>query len=209
MLLLSLVGLLFAGTAADTTDATFTGVNGATGFGYYVGPYYGALNDAPETLYCVDFANEVHFGQSWVANLTPLNGGLSNTRYGGLVDAQKLYWEAAWLTMQYADHSEAYADIQATIWQLFVPTAPAPISGSWLDLAAANYTTNRPAEVHDPDQPRPRDYDRPSPGVPHRPAATRAGTVFGHSLGNEFPCDSHLHEKAPCGSLHPQRGGLG
>jgi hypothetical protein len=44
--------------------ATFTGVNGATAFGYYVGPYSGTVKGNPVTFYCVDFANSVDFGQS-------------------------------------------------------------------------------------------------------------------------------------------------
>ena len=146
ILLLCIAGLLGVSSAvADTVQVTFTGVNGATAFGYFVGPYYGTLDREPETLYCVDFANEVVAGQTWWANLTPLSSGdLSNTRFGGLPDAQKLYLEAAWLTTQYAPNPDAYADIQATIWQLFVPTAPAPSSSMWLGLAAANYVTIDP-----------------------------------------------------------------
>lgn len=141
--LIFILWLLGAGSAvADTVEVTFTGVNGVAAFGYYVGPYYGTLDGKPDLLYCNDFANEVHPGQTWLANLTPLSStDLSNTRYGGLPDAQKLYWEAAWLTTQYAQHSDAYADIQATIWQLFVPTAPASSANEWLNLAAANYMT--------------------------------------------------------------------
>jgi hypothetical protein len=145
-LLIFILWLLGAGSAfADIVEVTFTGVNGVAAFGYYVGPYYGTLGGKPDTLYCDDFANEVHSGQTWLANLTPLSSGdLSNTRYGGLPGAQKLYWEAAWLTTQYASNTDAYADIQATIWQLFVPTAPAPGSNKWLNLAAANYTSIDP-----------------------------------------------------------------
>jgi hypothetical protein len=127
---------------------TFTGVNGATAFGYAVGPYYGTLDGKPDTLYCIDFANEVYTGQTWLANLTPLSSAdLSKTRYGGLPEAQKLYWEASWLTAQYASNPDAYADIQATIWQLFVPAAPAPSSSMWSGLAAANYGTIDPTSV--------------------------------------------------------------
>jgi hypothetical protein len=146
VLLLCLTGLLgVTSAAADVVPVTFTGVNGAAAFGYAVGPYYGTLDGTPDTLYCVDFANHVYAGETWLANLTPLSStDLSDTRYGGVPDAQKLYWEAAWLTTQYAAHPDAYGDIQATIWQLFVPTAPAPSSNVWLDLAAQDYTTIDP-----------------------------------------------------------------
>ncbi len=138
--------ILGTGSAvADPVEVTLTGVNGVEAFGYFVGPYYGTLDGKPYELYCNDFANEVHLGQTWWANLTPLSSAdLSNTRYGGLPDAQKLYWEAAWLTTQYASSPAAYADIQATIWRLFVSSAPTPGSNEWLNLAAANYTTIDP-----------------------------------------------------------------
>ena len=49
-----------AGSAMATLlPATFNGVNGATAFGYYVGPYSGTLNGNPVTFYCVDFANHL------------------------------------------------------------------------------------------------------------------------------------------------------
>jgi hypothetical protein len=136
--------LLFAaGASADPVNVTLTGVNGASAFGYYVGPYYGTIDGSPVTLYCVDFANEVSFGESWEANLTLLSSGdLSNTRWGGAVglpNALTLYAEAAWLTMQYASNPSDYGDIQGTIWQLFDPSAPSPSSDSWAVLAAANY----------------------------------------------------------------------
>jgi hypothetical protein len=128
---------------ADPVDVTFTGTNGVAEFGYYVGPYYGTINGDPVTLYCVDFANEVHQGESWEANITPLDGGnLSNTRWGGAVDlpnALTLYEEAAWLTTQYASNPNDYGDIQATIWQLFDPAAPSPSSNYWAQQAALNY----------------------------------------------------------------------
>ena len=143
---LCLVGLfLGAGSAfADLLPVTFTGVNGAAAFGYYVGPYYGTVTGDPTTLYCVDFANEVHFGESWLANVTPLDGSsdLSETRYGGAVglpNALTLYREAAWLTTQYAGNPSSYGDIQATIWQLFDANAPQPSSDQWLLSAEANY----------------------------------------------------------------------
>jgi hypothetical protein len=123
----SVLALLIGGVSAlaDPVPVTFTGVNGAAAFGYYVGPYQGTINGDPVTLYCVDGSTD-----------------LSNTRYGGAVDlpnALTLYQEAAWLTTQYAANMNDVADIQATIWQLFDPSAPTPSSDYWLDLAEADY----------------------------------------------------------------------
>ena len=128
--------------AANPIEATFVGVNGQIGFGYYVGPYYGALDQQSVVLDCIDFANDVSFGQRWAANLSHIDtpGDLANTRYGGKVNALQLYQEAAWLTQQYALNApSAYGDIQATIWQLFDSYAPTPSSSYWLDQAQANY----------------------------------------------------------------------
>ena len=133
---------------ADLIPVTFTGVNGDAAFGYYISPYYGIVDGTPVTLYCVDFANDVYIGQQWQANLTVLSSGdLSKTRYGALPNAQVLYEEAAWLTTQYDSHSDEFADIQATTWQLFVPggSTPAPSSDKWLNLAQANYQTIDPS----------------------------------------------------------------
>jgi len=147
-LVLSVAGVIMAAGSAHASllSVKFTGVNGASAFGYYVGPYSGTVNGNPVTLYCVDFANHVFFGQSWKANLTGLDGssGLGNTRYGGAVglpNALTLYREAAWLTTQYATHPHDYGDIQATIWQLFNSKAPTPSSSAWLELAKENYNT--------------------------------------------------------------------
>jgi hypothetical protein len=129
---------------ASPIEATFVGVNGALGFGYYVGPYYGRLDQQSVVLDCVDFANDVSFGQHWAANLSHINtqGDLGNTRFGGRTDALQLYQEAAWLTIQYSlNPASAYADIQATIWQLFDTYAPNPSTGYWLSQAEANYTS--------------------------------------------------------------------
>jgi hypothetical protein len=129
---------------ANPIETTFVGVNGAEAYGYYVGPYYGRLEQQSVVLDCVDFANDVGFGQEWAANLSHIDaqGELGNTRFGGSVNALQLYQEAAWLTTQYSvNPPTAYADIQATIWQLFDRYAPTPSTGYWLNQAQANYAS--------------------------------------------------------------------
>jgi len=129
---------------ANPIEATFVGVNGAVAFGYYVGPYYGRLEQQSVVLDCIDFANDVHFGQQWAANLSHIitQQDLGNTRFGGRENALQLYQEAAWLTVQYSlNPSWAYADIQATIWQLFDAYAPSPASGYWLSQAQTHYSS--------------------------------------------------------------------
>jgi len=129
---------------ADPVQMTFEGVNGAEAFGVYVSPYYGAMDGLLVELFCVDFSNEVQMGQQWNANLTQIASGadLGNTRFGAEPDALGLYEEAAWLALQFASEpASQYADIQATIWQLFDPSAPSPSSSWWLAQAQSNYAS--------------------------------------------------------------------
>ena len=130
--------------SASSIQMTFVGVNGTQMFGEYVGPYFGTMNGTPVDLFCVDFANEVNFGQQWDANLTPMTSGagLSDTRYGAAPGALELYRQAAWLSLQYAQQpASQYGDIQATIWRLFNASAPTPSSSWWMEQAAANYAS--------------------------------------------------------------------
>ena len=129
---------------ASTIQATFTGVNGENAFGYYIGAYYGQLESQNVSLYCDDFANDVNFGQTWRANLSTITSGsdLSQTRYGDVSNALTKYQEIGWLDTQFAQQSTSqWADIHATIWQIFDPQqAPTPSSGYWLQQAQQNYT---------------------------------------------------------------------
>ena len=143
--ILVLAGLFAASAAADPIQMTFTGVNGAADFGYYVGPYYGQMESQSVSLYCDDFANEVNFGQTWMANLSKITAGsdLSQTRYGGVTNALQDYQQIAWLDTQFAvQPTSDYGDIHATIWDIFDPAgAPAPSSDYWLKQAQQNYQT--------------------------------------------------------------------
>jgi len=142
VLLFLAVAVLAPVAHADTV--TFTGVNGVHDSHYYVSPYFGTLNGVPVTLYCVDLRNSVHIGQTWQANLSTLTNGsnLSNTRYGGVANALALYQQAAWLTTQFASHTNDYVNLQYALWNLFTPSAPDTTgSNAWLALAALNYST--------------------------------------------------------------------
>jgi hypothetical protein len=126
-------------------QTSITMVDGGTiqAFGYLVGPYSGTMGSGSSSqslfLYCVDFAHHVTPGETWDANLSNLGTGVgvgTNTRSADLT----LYRQAAWLTTQYALHPEATADIQATIWNLFlVATGAQASSDYWLVQAQTNY----------------------------------------------------------------------
>jgi len=145
MLLVS-VALAKPAAAQEQQTFKFTGVSGYTGFGYYVGPYYGQILSVPGQptidLYCVDFLHRISMNQVWKGWMTPLSGNLQYTRGGN--GAYGLYLRAAWLTQQYykAPTSEI-KHIQATIWNLF-GGGPTPSSNYWLNLANQNYTSVNP-----------------------------------------------------------------
>ena len=137
--------------SAATVQMTFDGVNGAQAFGDYLSPYSGTMDGIPVTLYCVDFDNEVQFGQQWEANLTTLSPGadLGDTRFGAVPNALQLYEQAAWLALQFTSQpASQYGDIQATIWQLFDPDAPAPSSSYWLQQAVNNYASTSYGDLY-------------------------------------------------------------
>ena len=135
--------LLAASVQANPVTMQFTGVNGVNNGHYYVSPYYGTLNGAPVTLFCVDIANEVNWNQIWQANLSTITNGsnLSNTRYGGLTGGLTLYQQAAWLITQFPTHTSDYVNLQYALWNLFNPSLAPDSAGSnaWLALAAANF----------------------------------------------------------------------
>ncbi len=102
---------------ADTVSMAFTGVNGQTDHGYYIDPYYATVNGVPNTpIYCVDFNHEVNFGDTWMANVTPLTASSFDNTY--LKDSQT-YEKMAWLISQFpsADLTNRAA-IQWVIWDL-------------------------------------------------------------------------------------------
>jgi hypothetical protein len=137
------MALCLATTAfASPVHMDLVGVGDTKEFGFYVGPYSGTMNGTPVDLFCVDFANRVWLGEQWDANLTPITAGadLSDTRFGSASGALDLYQQAAFLTLYYAlAPTNQYADIQATIWQLFNSTAPDPSSDAWLYFARSDY----------------------------------------------------------------------
>src|ERR1039458_9730641 len=130
--------------SAASVQMIFDGVNGTQAFGVYVSPYFGTMDGTPVDLFCVDFSNEVQVGQQWDANLTPISPGaeLGDTRFGAEPGALEHYEQAAWLALQFASQpASQYGDIQATMWQLFEPDAPAPSTPYWLQQAASNYAS--------------------------------------------------------------------
>lgn len=137
----------------------FTGVNGVNNGLYYVSPYYGTMNGKTVTLFCDDILNDVHFGQTWSANVTNLGtalgtiGGFSNTRYGGVSssavysNAAVAYQEAAWLTTQFATHKGDYISLQYALWDIMNPGSEPTSYGDvawWLSQAKSNYSSINP-----------------------------------------------------------------
>ncbi len=161
MKLFKLAGFLFAALLlvpfayADggPVNMVFTGVNGANDGHYYVSPYTGTMNGQTVVLFCDDIKNDVTFGQQWQANVTNLGTAIStsnfsNTRYGGVAgspvfgNATVAYSEAAWLTTQFASHTNDFVSLQYALWDIMNPGSEPTTFGdvqSWLNQAAANY----------------------------------------------------------------------
>ena len=147
---LALVASFFSAAPAQaSTQFTFVNGGSTTAFGFYVGPYNGLEGTGagnPVILNCVDFFDEVRYGQTWQANVTSLATGVgvgTNTRSSDLAS----YRRAAWLTTQYAANPSETANIQATIWNLFSgngtpPTAPGPTDWYAASLPNRNFAAS-------------------------------------------------------------------
>lgn len=142
--LVAVLALLAAQPLAAQTQETlkFTNPGSTIGFGYYVGPYQATVLSQPGTptldIYCVDFLHGISVGTVWTAGIRQLSGDLTGTRGGNA--AYDKYLKAAWLASQYAVAPPSeWKHIQATMWNLFAPSAPDPSSNYWLTQANANY----------------------------------------------------------------------
>ena len=126
-LLAAALTIVPAAARAQTSQLRFDGVNGATAFGYHVGPATATLlrpgSAEGLTVFCVDFLNHVSFGEVRPVNITSLaTVALLDTRHPGAVQA---YRKAAWLTDQFAHTGAAsWGGIQAAIWEIFSPGSP-------------------------------------------------------------------------------------
>jgi hypothetical protein len=142
----------FARADGGPVNMVFTDVNGANDGQYYVSPYTGTMNGQTVVLFCDDIKNEVTFGQQWQANVTNLGTAIStnnftNTRYGGVStsavygNATTAYSEVAWLTTQFANHTNDFVSLQYAIWDIMNPGSE-PGYGDvqmWLNQAQLNF----------------------------------------------------------------------
>src|SRR5438045_996777 len=137
--------LVAAPVTAGAQTLTFaSSLNNPVSGGYYVGPYgnatfVSALGQASTvSVMCVDFLNEVYFGDHYQVNVTNLGGtpSLADTRHP---DALTTYREGAWLGSLFATTPQSgWGSVQYAMWNLFSPAqAPddAP-SNAYLALAS-------------------------------------------------------------------------
>jgi hypothetical protein len=132
---------------AQTTHFTFVDGGSISQFGVKVGPYNGRMGTGATQenvkLTCVDFFHQVSNGEQWDANLTNLGSGAivgpTHTRFSSL----EIYREAAYLSTRFAGQSDyQVGQIQATIWDLFTPSATVqPATNYWLLQAQNNYAS--------------------------------------------------------------------
>jgi hypothetical protein len=119
------------GTAfADPVTFQLTGSTGTSYNGHDVGPLSGLLNGASITTVCIDANHQVNYGDSWpviVRTFSDLNASVLSK-----------YQQAAWLSLQFANHPQAaWGDIQFAAWRIFStnPDFVTPGSTFWLNLA--------------------------------------------------------------------------
>jgi hypothetical protein len=145
---LALAALLAATPGVVRAQATLTfpsSLNNPIAGNYYVGPYgpakfVSALGQVSSiNVLCIDFLNEVNFGDHYTVDVTNLGGGSANTvvdtRHPG---AAATYREGAWLSTLFATTpTSGWGSVQYAEWNLFTP-AQAPDdakSGQYLTLA--------------------------------------------------------------------------
>jgi hypothetical protein len=145
---LVLAALLAAPLPAAAQQATLTfprSLNNPVAGNIYVGPYgpasfVSALGQASTVnVLCVDFLNEVNYGDHYAVNVTNLGGGAWNTvddtRHPGDVAT---YRKAAWLGSLFSSTpTTLWGSVHYAVWNLFTP-AQAPDdarSGQYLALA--------------------------------------------------------------------------
>ena len=134
-ILLGLAGSAFA----NQVQVTFTGVNGATQGGFYVSPYYATIDGKKNVpIYCDDFLHEIHFGETWTANVFTFSD-LSHVRFQGAnaADTLRKYSEVAWLIEQLSSHPSQLGDINFAMWAVMDPAAELASgftagAGAWL-----------------------------------------------------------------------------
>ena len=150
----------FAHADGGPVNMVFTGVNGANDGQYYVSPYIGTMNGQTVVLFCDDIKNEVTFGQQWQANVTNLGTAIStssftNTRYGGVSTSAvygnptTAYSEVAWLTTQFASHTNDFVSLQYAIWDIMNPGSEPTGYGDvqmWLNQAQLNFGSIDPSK---------------------------------------------------------------
>jgi hypothetical protein len=138
--------------ASPQATLTFPGsLNNPVAGNIYVGPYgpasfVSALGQASMVnVLCVDFLNEVNFGDHYAVNVTNLGGGgwntVEDTRHPGDVAT---YRKAAWLGSLFSSTpTTLWGSVHYAVWNLFTP-AQAPDdarSAQYLalaDVAASN-----------------------------------------------------------------------
>jgi len=128
----------------------FVGGSGVSYNGWQVGAYKATLDNAPISIWCVDFFNHSANAQVWVSGLGGTNPDLSKTRFGTLAGQPTLYKQAAALTTLFATTaSSEWGYIHYAIWELMSDPFPhAGIGNSaqtkingYLAWSAANWTS--------------------------------------------------------------------
>src|SRR6185437_16265705 len=105
-------GLFISSTSwADSVSVTITGTGGTIQGNVYVAPYYlnvsgggdpaQGIQSGTLTVICDDYTHDVTLGEAWIAQINDLTtSGLTQMRFDSMPNAERLYEEAGWLSMQ-------------------------------------------------------------------------------------------------------------
>jgi len=127
ILAFALVGAVaLAEPIPSPTTVTLTGVGNAlvdNSTNAYVGPYTLKFNGQQYDVMCVDFNDESHINDSWMANFTNLNpatASFADTYQSGASNPGKIYDEEAYLYNMLTHTTDATTriDIQHAAWYL-------------------------------------------------------------------------------------------
>jgi len=154
VLVAALLALGSAAAVAQQQNLQFKTGGSVAYNGVYVGPYQAWVTSMPGQpvidIFCVDYAHEVTYNQTWTANFTNLatgNLGLTRLGYGltgsALASVQARYEMTAWLASQFKTApTSSWGDIDYAIWNVTTPGTPTLTTAAALWLARADSIQN-------------------------------------------------------------------
>ena len=133
------------GSLAGASTIQFVGApTGINDGSFYVLPYQVTIDGTAQLVTCIDFLDDVNFGDVWQANLLTTTQAAASGFFGaaGTLGAYK---RTAWLSAQTYSNTDQQIGLQHAIWNVFssVSSTPATLSyAAAADSAAASGYAN-------------------------------------------------------------------